>query len=1014
MQFTHLHVHSSFTFGEASSNIEELVERAKFLGMTHLALTDKNGLYGAIRFYRKAKKEGIVPILGTEITVEPSYPLVLLAKTEQGYQSLCGLITRMHRSVTNRPFLSADALASFSKDLIALSGGPGGKIYSLLKAGQTKKAERAVEEFIDIFGRENFVIELQDHLLPEEYALNTELIDLASRLRLLVCATNNVHFAEKEGYELHRILVRAARCINRCPVSEKPNGEYYLKSYQLMAPLFTRYPFALLNANLLAGECKLELPLNKIHPPPSPFAGDAHLQLAKLCFEGLPEKYPDSPREAVQRLIKELKLIESRKLSSYFLLVEDIIRFARERGIRSSTRGSAAGSLVSYLLGISGIDPIEHGLLFERFLNSKREDFPDIDLDFDSRRRDEVLSYVFTRYGSNRAALVATVPTHRARGALREAGRAIGLKHSEVTRLTRFFPYLPANRIKEALYSLPELEGSELQQHTALIRAAEKLHSLPRNLSSHLGGVVLTEEDITTVVPLEKSRKGYPLSQYDKNDLEVMGLVKLDLLSLRMLGALGEATEELEKRGLLLTLDTLSLNDDRVYELLSLTKTVGCFQLESPGMRQLLGRLQPKTFADIVANISLFRPGPMQADMIEPFLKRRWGKEKISYLYPSLEPILKETYGVIIFHEQVLEIVRELAGYNLGEADFLRRSLKKGIGEDEKEALKKSFLASCSKNGVPESVAREAFDSITAFGAFGFCKAHAVSFARIAYQSAYLKLYHPREFFLGLVNNQPGLYPVGVLLNEARRWGVSFLGPDINKSQGKSTLEKSCLRIGLLAVRNMGPKQLEILLTERSKRPFCSFYDVLRRVRLGRPCLLALISAGCFDSLEEKREKLFSFFPERLRLAPTSRIALELEALGFSLSDHPLALISNVGNREGCLKSGVLSSCREGQKVTVAGMKILVHTPPTKSGLRVLFLTLEDDGGLIDVVVFPSTQEHFARIIYRASFLCVEGHLKKHGRAVSIVAEKVYDMDEDARRAFGDEGGAGFLCGEDG
>ncbi|MBE0478967.1 DNA polymerase III subunit alpha, partial [Candidatus Aerophobetes bacterium] len=478
MQFYHLHVHSCFSFGEGASTPEELVEVAKELKMSYLALTDKDGLYGAVRFYRKAQKEGIQPIIGAELLTEKGFPLVLLAKNNKGYSNLSQLITASHLGSSNGVFARFDVLERFSQDLFALSGGPGGELSWCLKMGKETVAEKLARRYIRIFGRENFIIELQDHLLPEECSVNDKLFELACKLHLLVVATNNVYYANKSQHELHQVLARAARIVHHRSITEKPNPEYYLKSYCRMASVFTKYPFALFNTHLLASECNVELPLGKIQAPCFLNKNNEHFHLTKSCFQNLPQKYHPPSKKATQRLIKELRIIEEKGFSSYFLLVQDIVNFARKKGIRCQARGSASGSIVAYLSGISQIDPIEHDLLFERFLNPERVDFPDIDLDFDSRKRDDVMDYVFNKYGNDKVALVATVPTFRARGAIREAGRALGLEYASIDKLIQFLPYLPANRITDALNSLPELRQSKIRDFQELVAISCEMNGL--------------------------------------------------------------------------------------------------------------------------------------------------------------------------------------------------------------------------------------------------------------------------------------------------------------------------------------------------------------------------------------------------------------------------------------------------------------------------------------------------------------------------------------------------------
>ncbi len=987
MSFCHLHVHSNFTFGQGSSSLDDLVSKAKKMGMKELALTDKEGLYGAMRFYEKVRKVGIKPIIGSEVRLESGYSLILLAKNKRGYSNLCHLISGMHLSSEDEPRLKNKSLEKYSEDLFALSG-PKGELGASILRGRPDLAKKVAGHYLEIFGKDHFLIELQNHLLAQERILNEALFNIACQLGLLMVATNDVYYLNREDYELHQVLVRASQIIHHRSIRPTPNEEYYLKTPLQMARLFGRYPAAIVNTSLVAEECNLKLDLGRFIPPAFtlPQGGKAHEYLLKQCFKNLLKRFHPCPKKAILVLTRELEIIRKKGFSSYFLLVADIVSFARRKGIRCSTRGSASASLVAYLLDISGVNPLKHGLLFERFLNPERLDLPDIDLDFDSRRRDEVVEYVLKKY-SPETALVATVPTFRARGALREVARALGLSYKKVESLTHMLPYLSVDKIRSVLQIFPELKENELREkrYEELLGVSERVDGFPRYLSSHLGGVVISQGSLQDLVPVQKSAKGFPVAQYDKDDLEKLGLIKTDLLSLRMLGAISEAVEYLKMRRINLDLEKIPLDDEKVYQLFRSTKTVGCFQLESPGMRQLLGKLQPRAFSDIIANISLFRPGPMQADMITPFLQRRHGKEKVSFLHPVLEPILKETYGVIIFQEQVLRIAQDLAGFSLGQADLLRRSMTEKISPEEKERLRAEFLLGCQKKGVEKEIAEKVFGKLASFGAFGFCKAHAVSFAKIAYQSAYLKTYYPKEFFLGLLNNEPGLYPPRVILNEAKRFGVKVLPPDINESQGKFSLEDSALRVGLFPVREMGPSSWEEILSKRRKRKFDSLKDFCLRVKIERPLLENLILSGCFDSLDGKVPKSSSFSLEE-------KAALEMDLLGLTLSFHPLLIFRKVLKKTERVKSSQLSTAAGGEIVKVAGIKVILHTPPTRSGQRVIFLTLEDEEGLIDVTVFPSAQQLYAKDIFEADFLLIEGCVQKHGPAVSVIANKAFDL----------------------
>lgn len=859
MSFIHLHVHSGFSFLYGTFTPERLVEKAHSLGISSCALTDKNGLYGTIRFYRAARKRGIHPILGTEITLLDGSSLILLASSIKGYSNLCKLITNMHLSnERGNPKCPLEILEGYKSDLIVLTCGREGRIWNLMAQGRKDEALSFVSHLKDIFSRNNLFIELHNHNITHDMEVMESLADLGRTLNLPLSATNGVCLLEPDDYSVHRTLLGIQRAIHHRDVAPVPNHEFYLKSPEEMK-LLIPYRDALENTSLIAERCRLDLPLGRLNPPLFPLLPDqnAHGVLTRLCLGALAKKYRPVSARVLRRLEHELKVIENKGLAHYFLIVHDIFTYAREKDIRCTVRGSAAGSLITYLL-VDGVDPIAHNLLFERFLNEERYDIPDIDLDFDSDRRDEVTRYVLDKYGLERAALVATIPTFRARSAVREIGRALGYSYERIDTLTEFLPYyLKGSQLKDALKRLPELKGSDLEKERRILNIASRLDGLPRNLSVHLGGIVISgNKPLTSSVPVEISAKGFPVAQFDKDDVEAMGLVKLDLLGLRMHTAINKSLGYLKERGINLNLEGLPLDDPRTYHLLRSTDTVGVFQLESPGQRQLLGRLQPRCFSDIIAEISLFRPGPMQADMINPYVKRRNRQEMTTYLHPTLRPVLKETYGVIVFQEQILKIAHKMAGFTYGEADTLRRAMTKDRSRQEMARLKRWFMDGCLKNGVREEVAQEVFLKISAFAAFGFCKAHAASFAYITYQSAYLKAHHPLEFYVGLLNaGQVGSYPKGVILNEARRNGFQVLPPDVNFSQEGFSIEEKAIRIGLSSIKGIGPRFIERILMTREDGLFLSIEDFISKVPLPRSAIRALELAHAFDGIPDIAER---------------------------------------------------------------------------------------------------------------------------------------------------------------
>jgi len=849
--FTHLHIHSAFSFLYGTFTPEALVQHARKMGFDAIALTDKNGLYGAIRFYKAALKEAIKPILGSELTLWDGTSLILLAASFAGYKNLCRLISRAHSEATRgKPACSLYTLTQFGHDLICLTGGREGRLHTLISMGSLDQARHWLKVLKNTFGPERLFVEIQNHGLQGDNAIMERTTMLAKQVGLLTVATNDVAFLSREDFAIHQRLIGIQQMVHHRDIHPVPNDQFYLKTeHEMMAAV--PYAEAVENTARVAQASHLELPINRVHPPsyPLPRGLSADRLLTRLCLSALAAKYRPVPYRALIRLEQELEIIRGKGLSEYFLIVKDVWAFARARGIRCTVRGSAAGALITYLL-LGGVDPLEHDLLFERFLNESRSDMPDVDLDFDSLRRDEVINHVMEKY-EGQAAMVATIPTFRARGAIRKLGRAFGYSYERIDRLTSFLPYyLKSSQIEAASETLPELKDTPLRDESELLRVAAKISGLPYQLSVHMGGVVIAPGELVSWVPVEMSKKGFPVAQYDKDDIETLGLVKLDLLGLRMHTAIQKTLELLAEEGIFLDLDNIPLDDEKTYRLLRTTETVGVFQVESPGQRQLLGRLQPRRFSDIIAEISLFRPGPMKGDMVTPYVQRRNGKEPVCYLHPDLEPILEETYGVVIFQEQVLKIAHRIAGFSFAEADQLRRAMTKDRSKVYMERLKASFVQGAIRQGYSLKTAEEIFAMVASFAGYGFCKAHAASFAHITYQSAFLKAHYPLEFYLGLLNaGHVGSYPKSVILNEAKRSGFKVFGPHVNYSQYDYTAENGGIRIGLSALKGLGPRFCERILKEREQGLFTSIREFCTRVALPQETNLRLSLSGAFLGL---------------------------------------------------------------------------------------------------------------------------------------------------------------------
>jgi len=841
--FFHLHVRSGFSFLFGTFTPKQLVDRVKALGMRGVALTDRAGLYGAVKFQCLAEKARLKPVLGIEAPLSDGTILVLLVRTEDGYRGLCRLISLAH--LRHDGLFPLDVILESPRGLICLTGGRDGRIWHLLHSGQRRRAMEFLGELRDAFGEDLFV-EVQNHGLRGDVGMVRELMDISKRLGVKAVGTNSVTFLSREDHRIHTALVGIQQVIHHRRICPVPTEEFYLKGEGEMRRVLPEE--VLETTEEVVERIEFRLPLYRVHPPG--IFEQAREALIKLCIRRLPRVYGRPLKaELLRRLWRELELITSRGFSSYFLVVHEIVEWAKAQGIRCSVRGSAASSVVVHLL-LDGPDPIEHDLLFERFLNEARFDPPDIDVDFDSERREEVIRFGLKRF-DGQAALVSTIPTFRARSAIREVARTLGMDYGRIKELTECIPYhLLPSRIPQALRELPELRGSPLAEERELLHIASRLDGLPRQLSTHLGGMIVSKA-LAELVPLEPSPRGYPLSQYDKDDVEVLGLPKFDVLGLRMHTAIAKTLGYIEEQGIELDLDRIPLDDPKTYKLLRSTETVGVFQVESPGQRQLLARVRPERFSDIIAEISLFRPGPMQAEMIDPFVRRKHGKEPICYLHPRLKPILEETYGVLIYQEQVLRVVSELTGSGLDWADVFRRSMTHDRGQEGMEKLKEEFIRRCLEKGLGRELAEEAFRQVSAFAAYGFCKAHAASFAYITYQSAYLKAHYPLEFYLGLLNaGQVGSYPKSVILNEAgRRFPV--YPPHVNHSCYNYTMEGRGIRVGLCAVRGIGPKMAQRIVIQRRKGGlFRSVQDFRERVRVADRLFKALWEIGALKDLE--------------------------------------------------------------------------------------------------------------------------------------------------------------------
>jgi len=1050
--FTHLHVHTEYSLLDGMSRIPQLVDRAKQLGMDSLAITDHGVMYGAIQFYLAAREVGIKPIIGCEVYIAPNsrfsrdasdknnYHLTLLAKNQTGYHNLIQLTTKAHlEGFYYRPRVDKELLEGYHHGLIALSGCVVGEIPRLIREGRCEEAKEAALWYKQTFS--DFYLEIMRHPTPEQEQINQGLISMSGELDIPLVATNDVHYVNREDASAHDLLL----CIgtNSSIYDEKRMkmaGDFlYLKSPQEMAELYRDVPQAVENTELIAEMCNLELEFGRLHLPEIelPEGKTADQFLADLCYQGLHQYYPHPTPEIEQRLAYELEVIKKTQFANYFLVVWDLISFAREQKILFGVRGSAAASIVLHCLGITAVDPIEHKLVFERFLNLERQEMPDIDLDFEDDRRDEVIAYVSRKYGHDHVAQIITFGTLGARAALRDVGRALGMPYSDVDRVARLVPFSPNMTLERALEENGELRA--IYHEDAIIRnlvdSAKRVEGIARHASTHAAGVVISREPLTRYVPLQRASKGngqeQVMTQFSMEDIAQIGLLKMDLLGLANLTILSKAKEIIyQNHGVEIDLRHISLDDAKTFALLSSGETAGVFQLEGAGMRRYIKELKPTSFSDIAAMVALYRPGPMEH--IPTFIKAKHGLEPIRYPHPALTGILEETYGVIVYQDQVLFIVQALAGYSLGQADIFRKAMGKKIPQVMQKE-RRNFITGAKKNGFSAEVAGEVFALIEPFAGYAFNKAHSVSYALIAYQTAYLKANYPAEYITAFLITHAGqLEKVANAVAECRRLGINVLPPDINRSQASFSIEKGedstpAIRFGLAAIKNVGTGAIEPVIAERSRGgEFKSIEDLCRRADLrgvNKRVMESLIKVGALDSLgnrgtllqsvdrilslaqreqrlrESGQSTMFDLWGEAMP-APLSsleleaadiptreKLAWEKELMGVYLSEHPFSPFANkIDSGTLC---GQIDAELAGQTVSVAGMVASVRYLFTKDGRPFASAMLEDLDGRVEVMVWPKVYENTRNLWQEGNILLVEGKVRLREDRVQLNCDRV-------------------------
>ncbi|MCL6611368.1 MAG: DNA polymerase III subunit alpha [Peptococcaceae bacterium] len=1062
MSFVHLHVHTEYSLLDGAARIKQAVKSAARLGMPALAITDHGVMFGVVDFYKACKKEGIKPILGCEVYVAPRtmadraprvddnlYHLVLLAENDEGYRNLLKLVSMGYTDgFYYKPRVDRQVLAAHSKGLIALSGCIAGEVAAKILAGQPAEALKAAVDHRDIFGEKNFYLELQDHGFEEQATVNRELVRISRETGIPLVVTNDVHYVEKDHAEMQDILL----CIQTGKTVDDPNRmrflsqELYLKSRDEIGLLFGEISPAMDVTVEIAERCNVDLEFGRLHLPvytvPGGYTTDTYLE--KLCREGLRRRYREASELVERRLEYELKVIRQMGYSAYFLIVWDLIHFARENGIPVGPgRGSAAGSLVAYCLEITNIDPLKYGLLFERFLNPERVSMPDIDIDFCFERRGEVINYVTGKYGSDRVAQIATFGTMAARAAIRDVGRVMSMPYSEVDRVAKLVPPELHITIEKALNDSPELKDlyESNRQIKKLIDMAALLEGMPRHASTHAAGVVITREPLTHYLPLYKASDGPLTTQFAKDQVEELGLLKMDLLGLRTLTVIADAVRMVkENRSVDLDMDSIPLDDVKTYELLCRGEGTGVFQLESSGMRAILRDLKPGVFEDIVALVALYRPGPLGSGMVSDFIANKHGERKVTYLHPKLEPILKDTYGVILYQEQVMRIASDLSGFTLGEADLLRRAMGKKKPEII-AGLRSQFVEGAVRNGVVPETAGQIFDLMEYFAGYGFNKSHSAAYAMVSYQTAYLKANYPVEFMTALLTSvRDNTDKVAVYIEECRRMGIDVLPPDVNQSRETFSVVGSSIRFGLAAIKNVGLGAVEAIISAREKDgPFKSFADFCSRLDtrvVNRRVMENLIKSGAMDSLGSRRAQLMAALDAGLNLAQQAQkdrangqisllefwgdevrdtvslelpdieeypgselLAMEKEAIGFYLSGHPLMEYRrSLAELDGVTVAEIKEM--EGENpVVCGGMLTSVKKIATRKGDPMAFASLEDLTGNLEVVFFPRVYRDCQKLIRDEAVVAVKGKAVNTGETVKVLAEEVQPL---ARKISGD------------
>ena len=1056
--FVHLHTHTEYSLFDGISRIPDLVAHVKEMGQTAIAITDHGSMYGAVYLYNECKKQGIKPIIGCEIYItqhsrfqvppgrEKLYHLILLAENNEGYHNLVKICSRAWtEGFHNKPRADHDLLRKYHKGLIALSACVGGELPQAILSGDMDKAHEVIKFYIDTFGRDNYFIELQNHRLPEEARVRPVLADLAKEYGLGLVATNDFHYVRKEDAASQEIKL----CISTGKTLDDPehfhfaNDEFYCKSGEEMRSILGGYEGAIENTARIAERCNVTFTFGE-HKLPAfdvPEGETAKTYLRKLCEKAIPERYGQKTPEVMNRLNYELGIIDRMGFSDYFLIVMDFIHFAKTHGIPIGPgRGSAAGSIVSYLLHITELDPLEFDLLFERFLNPERVSMPDIDTDLCYRGRGRVIDYLAHKYGEDHVAQIITFSTLAARAVIRDVGRVMNLPLRDVDKIAKMIPQGPGVTLEKTLESSHEFKSAYETNPTVhtLIDHCLKLEGLSRQAGTHAAGVVICSAPVDDFVPIQLTQENFIQTQYEKDQVEKLGLLKMDLLGLRNLTVIQDTVDMIkENRNIDLDVRKIPYKDKATSEMLCQGDTIGVFQSESSGYTNLLMQLAPDAFQDLIPMVALYRPGPLGSGMAEDFIKRKHGKIPVEYPHPMLEPVLKETYGVILYQEQVMRIASVMGGFSLGQADLLRRAM----GHKESDVLlaqRQAFLEGAEKQGVSSEVANHVFDLMVHFAGYGFNKSHSVCYAWIAWQTAYLKAHFRPEFMAAMMtcyNGDRG--KVSRYIANSRKHGVKLVAPNVNRSRASFAASGNTILFGLSGIQHLGDAAVESIIEAREKDgPFTSLSDFLERVdgrTVNARACESLIKCGALDDLGANRPQMLEALPQAMSNAamvredrqsgqislfgqsePVHEVAYkplpdasarekidwERQLLGFYVSGHPLDRFKN--EMKQCVPLSELEGegrvTLDGKLITVGGIINHVKGMVTKKGAPMGYITLEDFTGEIEVVVFPSAWEKYRELLRNDAAILLSGRVQANERTVHILAERIALLDDVKQR----------------